>query len=106
MSLMLGYLLNIFSIQIMVSMVPKGTFFFLFGIFPYSWLGNYIQDNLGLDYKMDVGSMFSPYYTVIILCSLYDLTYRYILEISLDISPNRSLNFMQEKQVGKEKSLR
>lgn len=79
----------------------------MFGMFPYSWLGNYILDNLGLDYKIDVGSMFSPYYTVIILCSLYDSTYKYILEInSLDISPNRSLNFMQEKHVGKEKSLR
>lgn len=83
MSLMLGYLLNIFSIQIMVSMVPKSTFFFLFGMFSYSWLGNYIQDNLCLDYNIDVGSVFSPYYTVITLCSLYDLTYRYSLEISL-----------------------
>lgn len=47
--------------QIMVSMVPKGTFFFLFGMFPHSWVGNYIQDNLALDYKIDVRSVFLLY---------------------------------------------
>ena len=35
----------------MVNTVPKGTFFFFssFGVFPHSWVGNYIWDNLGLD---------------------------------------------------------
>lgn len=54
-------LLDIFSIQIMVSMVPKGTFFFLFGMFPHSWPGNYIRDNLALDYKIDVRPVFLLY---------------------------------------------
>lgn len=107
MLLTLGYLLDIFSIEIMVSMVPKGTFFFLFGMFPHSWLGNYIRDNLDLDYKIDVGSMFSTYYTVVILCSLPDRIYRYILGIDpLDISPHRSVNFKCKSHMGKEKSLR
>lgn len=103
MPLRLGYLLDIFSMQIMVSMVPKGTFFFfLFGTFPHCWLGNYIWGNLGLDYKIDVGSVFCLYYTVIILCSLHDRIYWGILEINpLAISLMRPLNLMQKKHVGK-----
>lgn len=79
-------------------MVPKGTFYFFFGMFPLLWFGNYIRDNLGLDYKIDVGSMFSPYYTVIILCPLHDRIYKCILEINLlDTSPSRPLHLMQKK---------
>lgn len=67
-----------------MSVVPKGTFFFfLFGVFPDSWLGNYIQDNLVLDYKIDVGSIFSTYYTLKIPSSLHDRIYRYILVLEL-----------------------
>lgn len=57
----------------MVSVVPKGTFFFfLFGVFTCSWPGNCVQDNLGLGYKIAVGSVFSSCYIVINLCSLPD----------------------------------
>lgn len=98
MPLMLGYLLDIFSIQIMVSTVPTGTLFSSLVCFLFSWFGNYIWDNLGLDYKIDVGSIFSPYYTVIILCSLHDRIYRCILESSpLAISANRPLNLVRRK---------
>lgn len=93
-----GYLLDIFSIQITVSTVPTGTFFFFSGMFPFPWFGNYIRDNLGLDYKIDVGSIFSPYYKVIILSSLHDRTYRCILESSpLALSANRPLNLVRKK---------
>lgn len=90
MPLTLGYLLDIFSIQIMVSTVPMGTFFFFFGMFPFPWFGNYIRDNFG--------SIFSRYYTVIILSSLHDRIYRCILESSpLAISANRPLNLVRKK---------
>lgn len=78
----------------MVSMVPEGVFFFffflLFSLLPHSWLGNYIWDNLGLDYKTDVRSVFSVCHTVIIFYTLPSRTYKCILGIEpRHLSSNR-----------------
>lgn len=83
MSLTLGYLWNVFSTRIMGSIVPRARSFSC-SAFPYSWLGNYIQDNLGLDYKIDA-SVFSPYYVVTILRSAYDWIYKDVFWKSISL---------------------
>lgn len=88
--------------------VPKGTFFFSsFGIFPHSWVGNYIWDNLGLDCKIDVGSVFSICYVAMLLCSLPGTVARCVLGLEpLLVSLNRLLNLKEKKHVGRENSQR
>ena len=91
----------------MVNTVPKGTFFFSFGVFPHSWVGNYIWDTLGLDCTVAFGSVFSLCYVAMLLCSLPDRASRCILGLEpLLVSLNRLLNLKQKEPMGRENSQR